>query len=156
MDANVVSTEVVSADSPAPLKWYVWACALLVSVLATWAFVRWIPGVCPSRWSPYLLAKLLLISPVLEEAAFRGGLHTLFLARAPRTVGVAGVSLANLLTSILFAATYVWFVSWVAGVAILVPSLALGWVFDRWGKLWPCILLHGAFNAIFMLACVAK
>lgn len=139
----------------APIAWTVWLATSLGALAAAWLLVAWTPDVCPVRLSPYLLAKLLLISPVLEEAAFRGGVLTLLLTRLPRSVGVFGISAANAITSVLFAATHVFFGSWVNAIAF-VPSLVLGLVYERCGKLWPVILLHAAFNAALLTACTLR
>ena len=37
--------------------------------------------------------------------------------------------------------------------AIFLPSLVLGWVYERSEQLWAVILLHMEFNAAFLLIC---
>jgi uncharacterized protein len=85
----------------------------------------------------------LLVYPLLEEWVFRAGilqwLDTRWLAmRGWRT---------NALVSGLFAAAHLW--AWPLGhaVAVFVPSLLFGWVWQRWQKLWLCTIVHAACNA---------
>jgi len=92
------------------------------------------------------LILLVLVYPVLEEILFRGAVQG-FLGR--RWVARRGSRLtrANLVTSILFAATHIaWKVDPFAG-AVFFPSLVLGYFRERHATLTSPILLHIFYNA---------
>jgi membrane protease YdiL (CAAX protease family) len=92
------------------------------------------------------LILLVLVYPVLEEILFRGAVQG-FLGR--RWVARRGSSLtrANLVTSILFAATHIaWKGDLVAG-AVFFPSLVFGYFRERHATLTSPILLHIFYNA---------
>lgn len=93
---------------------------------------------------------LLLAAPFWEEALFRRGLQYRLLAYLWTEQPLLGLSRANWLTSFCFAAVHI---PWqgAASVAILIPSLALGWLFERTNLLFPCVLLHAWFNLSWLL-----
>lgn len=152
MGVSSMETKVGALTQQVGIGWRVWVSAALMTLATAWLYAELAPGDCPVKWTPYVVAKLLLIAPALEEAAFRGGLQTLLLARLPRRIGLFGISLANVLASAAFAGTHVYFGSWLS-VAVFLPSLVLGWVYERSEQLWTVILLHMAFNTGFLLVC---
>lgn len=89
-----------------------------------------------------------LVYPVLEEIVFRGGLQGWLAAR------IHGDwrrwSLANLLTSVIFAALHLVNDSWLAALAIVFPSLIFGFFRDRYQRVLPGILLHCTYNLGFI------
>ena len=92
------------------------------------------------------LVLLVLVYPVIEEIVFRGAVQG-FLGR--RWVARRGSPLtrANLVTSILFAATHIaWFGDPAAG-AVFFPSLVFGYFRERHATLASPILLHVFYNA---------
>ncbi len=94
---------------------------------------------------------VVLIAPLLEEVVFRGGIQH-WLSRWPTLAGRAmGISLANVCTSVLFSATHLINQSPLTAVAVFVPSLVFGWVFDRYARILPCVVLHGFYNAGYLL-----
>ena len=103
---------------------------------------------------------LLVLLAVAEEVVFRGGVqpfllrHHLFAPRAPRTTvpRFAGVSAANALTSVLFAAAHLWAHPPLAALGVLPVSL-LGAAYEHSGeRLAPPIALHLYFN-LLLYAC---
>jgi len=107
-------------------------------------------GLLP-RTTTVPLWYLLLAAPFWEEAFFRRGLHYRVLAYPWSVQPLLGLSRANWLTSCCFAALHI---PWQGGasVAILIPSLALGWLFERTNRLFPCVLLHAWFNLSWLIA----
>lgn len=91
----------------------------------------WIAGLPVGR-------KLLIIAVAMtvEEAFFRGFLQ-------PRV--------GWLLSSLLFAVSHASYGMSLLVVSVLVISLLLGWSFHRTGRLLPCIVAHGVFDAIQLL-----
>lgn len=100
----------------------------------------------PTAQEPVAAALMILTAvgaaPLVEELLFRGLLHG-WLRRYLRFLPAA------LISGGVFAAIH--------GILFLVPVLLvqgvlLAWLFERSRSLWPPILLHGAFNAVMMLA----
>lgn len=102
-----------------------------------------------------LIGKLLLAA-VLEEIVFRVGLHEGLLRwRESRSVARPSrgwvISAANALTAVFFALAHALSrFAWL-GLATLPTALLLGWVYERYRRVWPCMLLHAAFNLIWVL-----
>ncbi len=94
-------------------------------------FMFWIAGLPVGR-------KLLIIAVAMtvEEAFFRGFLQ-------PRV--------GWLLSSVLFAASHASYGMPLLVVSVLVISLLLSWSLQRYGRLLPCIVAHGVFDAIQLL-----
>lgn len=101
------------------------------------------------------LLAILLLAAVLEEVIFRAGVQETLLRRMNAPTGVPrylGLSVANLLTALLFAAAHAWTRSLWLAIGTLAPALLLGWLYERRRKLWPCIALHAGFNLAWWLA----
>lgn len=89
---------------------------------------------------------LVVLAPVLEEAAFRAGLHEWLLARRATPLAT------NLLVASAFALLHLatqgrWEALLVAG-----PALLVGAAYNRWRRLRWCVLLHAAMNAAWLAA----
>jgi uncharacterized protein len=82
-------------------------------------------------------AAVCLLAPVLEEMLFRGVILRGFLKRYPRWQAIAG---SALLFGLAHLNLYQFFVG-------LVLGLLSGWLYERSRSLWPCIVLHGAYNS---------
>jgi membrane protease YdiL (CAAX protease family) len=107
----------------------------------------------PLRHSPLSLATVLLLViayPVLEEIVFRGAIQSVLLKHAALSKSIAGLSVACVVASILFAAAHL--LRQPAGWAALtfLPSLAFGWARERHKTLYSPILLHMSYNAGFI------
>jgi len=104
--------------------------------------------------SPARDIAMLLLWSTSEEIVFRGGVQTLLawmLARAAlparfRHRGRAVISMANLLTSLLFCAAHLLYKpAWVV-LGLFPVSLLLGASLERSGRLWVPVALHAYFN----------
>ncbi len=107
-------------------------------------------GVTPAM-STY--AVLVFVYPILEEIVFRGGLHSILLSRqmlARPLAGIAGLTAANLLTSLLFAGAHLLNQPVLWAALVFVPSLVFGWARERFNRLLPPIILHVFYNAGFI------
>ena len=103
------------------------------------------------RWDwplhrPGLFLMPALVYPVLEEIAFRGLLQELVRDHIS-TASIGPLTVANLLTSVLFAAAHLFYhaPSWAA--LVFFPSLVFGFFKERTGALTAPILLHAFYNA---------
>ena len=153
-----MSTPLDTAQSETPscsttaIAWPVWVVAAASVVVGAWGYVRWFEPTCNPPSNAFLLVLSLLVLPTLEEAAFRGGIQTIILARYGKDRAVLGISLANAIASLAFALAHV-LMGAPVNFLVIVPSLALGYVFERCGHLWPCIVLHIGFSAVYLGFC---
>jgi membrane protease YdiL (CAAX protease family) len=96
----------------------------------------------------YLLPAV--IYPVLEETVFRGLLQELAQEYISRR-NIGPLSLANLLTSLVFTGFHFLNHAPLWAALVFFPSLVFGFFKDRYHTLTTPILLHGFYNAGFLL-----
>ncbi|MFK7862355.1 MAG: JDVT-CTERM system glutamic-type intramembrane protease [Granulosicoccus sp.] len=99
-------------------------------------------------WKSLLWAALLY--PVLEEYVFRGGLQAELFKRTSFSHSKLGVSIANVMTSVLFAAMHLISQPPIWAALVFVPSLVFGWMRDRYSHIYASIALHIVYNAGFI------
>ena len=93
---------------------------------------------------------LVVVTPVLEELAFRGLLQAELRQRLAWRMG--RISLANLLTSGVFVGLH-WMQSpTLLALAVFIPSLVFGYFKDRFNSVKPSIFLHVVYNAAYFYA----
>jgi len=132
---------------------------IFVSALALgaafWAVLPFLMVVHPLPWLrifslPFLLA--VLWQPIVEELLFRGCLQGLLSLREWGQRCLVGISIANILTSVVFVGAHVATHSLPWALSTLFPSLLFGILRDRSGSVLPPIALHIVYNAgYFML-----
>ena len=88
---------------------------------------------------------VVLIYPVLEEIVFRGAIQG-FLLKKIGGKNWYGISLANIITSVLFSLSHLLFRSPLTALLVFIPSLTFGYFRDRHHKLISPIFLHVFFN----------
>ncbi len=99
-------------------------------------------------WQTLLFTVLLY--PIVEEIVFRGWIQgEVLLGRFKLNATIAGITLANFLTSLLFALLHGINQEFTWAILIFFPSLVFGYLRDRYGYLLPSILLHSTFNLGF-------
>ncbi|MFW6058606.1 MAG: CPBP family intramembrane glutamic endopeptidase [Phycisphaeraceae bacterium] len=91
-----------------------------------------------------LLGSAVVVAPVLEELLYRGLLQSVLLWQ----LGVERRVWVIVGASVLFALMHAASVPWQALPGLFVLSLALGWLYERTGSLWPCVAAHAGFNAV--------
>jgi len=92
------------------------------------------------------LVALVIVAPLTEELLFRGVILTGFLARYRKGTAIGA-------SAVLFAVAHLNPYQFAAGLA---TGVFLGWLFLRTRSLWPCILMHAAFNAHVALVPVLR
>jgi membrane protease YdiL (CAAX protease family) len=126
----------------------------LVAAPPFWALLWWLqPPVAAFSYALENIWRFVLvaaISPVLEEVLFRGAMQEYFAQRFVSKLS-GPISLANLLTSIVFTALHgvVWSSFW--SLLVFFPSLVYGYFKDKTGGLAAPIGLHTYYNAGFFL-----
>lgn len=91
-----------------------------------------------------IIATAVLLAPVAEELLFRGLLQTAILYSIARsTPGTRARWGAIVITSLVFTLYHpeLWMMP-----PIFTLSLFLGYIYERTGNLWSCILVHAGFN----------
>lgn len=89
---------------------------------------------------------LVVLYPLIEELLFRGVLQGHLLKRPILQTKIAGLTGANLVTSLIFTGLHFFMHPPLAASAVLLPSLIFGHFRDRHGNLLAPILLHSYFN----------
>lgn len=95
---------------------------------------------------PIDFLRIAVLYPVFEEIVFRGALQGSIYRRPWGKRRRVGISMANLLTSFLFAALHVALRPSLMAAAVFVPSLVFGHFRERYDSLGPPILLHMYYN----------
>lgn len=140
----------VAPRAPRPVVDPVYAVLVAAGPLG-WALLAiWLPTTPGTLPPADVLLRAVLVAPVLEELAFRGLVQGILLERAALARRFAGVSGANVATSIAFAAAHLVSQSPLQAVAVLLPSLAFGACRDRYGGTLPGMFLHAFYNAGFL------
>ena len=88
------------------------------------------PGIVP-------FLSTCVLAPVLEEMLFRGVILRSFLLQYSRTKAI-------LASSLIFGIAHMNVYQLATAFAI---GIVAGWLYERCRSLWPCILLHAAYNA---------
>jgi membrane protease YdiL (CAAX protease family) len=114
--------------------------------LGLWLWFPVYPITLAEVLSPTFLS-LVVWQPLLEELLFRGYCQGQLHRQSWGQRHWRGLTVANGLTSLLFVAGH--YVShpplW--ATAVLLPSLLLGYCRDRYGSVYPSIILHAFYNA---------
>lgn len=103
------------------------------------------------------LFLLLVAAPVLEELAFRGAIQESLLRVLERRFPGEGIIAsrrgwgANAVTALLFAAAHALHRGVWLGWAALPVALAIGVLYDRRRRVLPCVIVHAALNAGWIL-----
>lgn len=115
-----------------------------------WLSMIWLFAFQPLPWSPVFLS-VALWQPVFEELLFRGIVQGQLLQTVCGGKTWIGLSLANLLTSLLFTLAHLagHSISW--SLLVFIPSLCFGLVRDRFGSVYPSITLHVFYNTGYFL-----
>lgn len=96
--------------------------------------------------------SFIVLYPLLEEWCFRGVLQGTLLEYPVLRRTVVGLSLANGLVSLAFVGLHTLTQPPLWAMAVLFPSLVLGHMRERHGRLAVPMVLHVVFNATFMVA----
>lgn len=110
--------------------------------------------VSPLPWHRILsLAFFLAVvwQPIIEELLFRGCLQGFLSMREGGQRSFVGISIANLLTSVVFTGAHIATHSLLWASVTLFPSLLFGVLRDRSGSVFPPIALHIIYNAGYFL-----
>ena len=133
------------------LFWLALLAAGAVCALAA-VFIGGAPSVAWVWQEPQWFLWMVLLFPVVEELVFRGAIQGGLLRLASMRRGWLGLTLANGVTSVVFALLHLVYHTGLHGLAVLAPSLVFGFFRDRHASLWPAIYLHVLFNLMWFVA----
>ena len=121
---------------------------------AVWLVLTLLAVVQPLPWLqifslPFLVA--VLWQPIVEELLFRGFLQRWLFTHGWGRQSFVGISIANLLTSVVFSGAHIATHSLPWALSTLFPSLLFGVLRDRSGSVFPPLALHIIYNAGYFL-----
>ena len=123
--------------------------ALLVGIV-TWLILYFLQQpIVQWNWPlvrPWPFLSLVLLYPIVEEIAFRGLVQELLRDYVSRR-SLGPLTIANLLTSVLFAGLHFIYHAPLWAALVFFPSLVFGFFKDRTNHLLAPIILHVFYNA---------
>ena len=90
------------------------------------------------------ILMLLILFPVIEELVFRGIIQPIIHKKFSKTW--RSISVANVLTSLLFSVTHLFNHNPIWALSTVLPSLVFGWSKDRYNTLLAPLILHCYYN----------
>jgi len=131
--------------------WQLWAALMVAPLIWLGLYLALNPVITP-RWlldHPWWFLKLVLIIPILEELVFRGLIQEHIYRYTQSRWGM--LSVANLITSLLFTAMHFFFHAPLWAMAVIFPSLLFGYFRERHASLVTPIILHVFYNLGYFL-----
>lgn len=105
-------------------------------------------------WHISMLPVLLALA-TLEEVVFRSGIQESLLRKGVKQGAwrrrLGPISMPNFLTALLFVVANAMLRSWAIAAFAIPEALALGWLYERYRRLWPCIAAHAAVSTLWLL-----
>lgn len=97
-------------------------------------------------WLCVPVQPLALWQPLVEELLFRGVLQGQWCRRSWGQRAWSGMTVANIVTSLLFMLGHWWHHPPLWAMAMLLPSLLFGYLRDPYTSVYPAIALHIFYN----------
>ena len=126
-------------------------CAIAAAVAVPVAWLATAAGYGIATTEPLRDLAVIALGSVAEEVVFRGALQPA-IARRINAAARLGITPANALTSVVFAALHLWRHPPVVALFVLPVSLVLGRARELSGRVWPAALLHLVFNGLLYAA----
>ena len=122
----------------------------LLAGIGFWLFLWWLTPAQPITVQHMLTGSffaLAVLHPWAEELIFRGFLQGQLCEKPWGRRDWGGISIANLITSLVFVLGHLlqhplWW-----AVSVAAPSLVFGWFRDRYCSIYPSVALHMFYNA---------
>ncbi|MCK5114228.1 MAG: CPBP family intramembrane metalloprotease [Phycisphaerae bacterium] len=126
---------------------------IMLGIIVTWICDKFLIGYTPHEylqalpkisveWKVVVFISTAILAPVVEEIFFRGLLQS-----ALRRIVSPWVAIG--IASVIFAAVHT--SQWQYMPALFVLAVALGYNYERCGRLWPSILMHALFNSATLI-----
>lgn len=94
--------------------------------------------------SLYNILLYIFAYPVVEEYFFRGILQKKIKEKITGRIFV--ITYANILTSLIFVFFHLIFSFSTNSLLVFIPSIVLGYLYDRYGRIYVPVIFHGLFN----------
>ncbi|WP_119008008.1 JDVT-CTERM system glutamic-type intramembrane protease MrtJ [Vibrio superstes] len=124
-----------------------WLFGIAVGLLL---FSDHVPDLNAEQFLQTLLVAV-LVSPVIEELLFRGILQGRLLRLDWGRKHLIGFTRANLCCSLLFTAFHLSSHAPIWSIGVFFPSLLFGYFRDKHNSVYPSIVLHIFYNAVYFL-----
>ena len=92
------------------------------------------------------LFLLLLFYPIVEELIFRGMIQEYLASKTDKTVLTSYLTVANVITSVLFVAIHFIYHTPLWAMLVFIPSLVFGYFKEKYQSIYPSIFLHIFYN----------
>jgi membrane protease YdiL (CAAX protease family) len=104
-------------------------------------------------YEPFSLFFIIVFYPVTEELIFRGMIQEFIAAKMVNYTFFTYISVANILTSVLFVAIHFVYHAPFWALMVFVPSLIFGYFKEQYKHIAPSIFLHIFYNicSLFLL-----
>jgi hypothetical protein len=122
--------------------------AVVVFVIHQFASKLFVPRYVPDA---IIIFNVLLWYPLLEETLFRGVIQGQLRKKKWALATVLNLTVANWMTSVLFAGFHFFYHPPLAALLILIPSLVFGYFRDLYKSILPSLALHSIYNLLFLL-----
>ncbi len=86
----------------------------------------------------------LIFAPLVEEYLFRGLFQSMLLTRFSSSIYI--VSYANIITSIIFSLSHLFYNTLLHSVLVFFPSMVFGILYDRSRSIIPSVITHFVYN----------
>lgn len=129
--------------------------AIMAGIIVVWVMHGWVqPYSSGVAFTGMQLLSLIIWQPVIEEVLFRGIIQGQIVKREWGKPSWQGITVANVITSVLFAAIHMINHSPLFALGILAPSLVFGYFRDYCNSVFPSIILHSAYNAMVFVGLI--
>jgi len=95
------------------------------------------------------LILLVIIYPIIEEITFRGWIQEYISKISIGKVEFFSISIANIITSIIFSLMHLIYHSYIWAFLVIFPSLIFGYFKEEFNSVIPAIILHSFYNYMF-------
>ncbi|MGA1863210.1 JDVT-CTERM system glutamic-type intramembrane protease [Deferribacter thermophilus] len=125
---------------------------VIILITIFYFFIRFLlTGTLNFHYSVLEILNYLLFSPIIEELFFRGFLQKElkrknFFSNLIINNKYLFISSANIFVSLLFGLSHLLYSNIIHSVLVIIPSLILGMIYDKYENVLMCILLHAFFN----------
>jgi membrane protease YdiL (CAAX protease family) len=134
---------------------YRFALALLAGFLVVWIMQNWMPSFSTDiEFSWPLLLSLVIWQPLVEEVLFRGLIQGQLAKRDWGKRAWLNISVANVITSVLFVVVHMFHNSPLFALTLFVPSLVFGYFRDYCNSVYPSIVIHSSYNAMVFVGLI--
>lgn len=123
--------------------------AMLAGVIVVWVIHGWVqpyPSQVEFNWLQLL--SLIIWQPFLEEVLFRGIIQGQLAKREWGKRSWLSISSANVVTSVLFVVMHMINSPPLFALTVFAPSLVFGYFRDHCNSVYPCFVIHSAYNAM--------